>query len=562
MTDAVTKYAQGVLSGEIVAGRLVKLACSRHIRDLERQGTDEFPYVFSEKKAKRIFKFFRYCHHVKGEFAGQPIKLEPFQKFILGSIFGWVHKDTKRRRFLKAYIQLSRKNAKSTILSGTGLYMLTVDGEAGAEIYATATKKEQARIVYKDAKAMVNRSPDLRKRLKPTRDAITKKDDEVAVFVPLAKDTSTLDGLNPHLGILDEYHAHPTDEMYEILETGMIQRTQPLIFVITTAGFDLNAPCYKLYEYCCRVLDGTNVNEHYFAFIAQMDEEDELDNEEAWIKCNPLVAKTQQGIERLRNQLLEAKDKPEKMRSVLTKNFNKWINMRPAGYMNMDKWKPCGVKTQDFPDLQGRICYVGIDLSKKIDLTSVGFIFPLEDGRFAVKCHSFMPFDTLAEKRDTDNVEYDLWVEKGWITATEGAVIDYKFIMRYIMDTAQENNWVIREICYDPYNATQFAQDMETEGFEMVEIRQGMKTLSEPTNNFRDLVYEMKLIHDQNPVLTWAISNAVTKMDANENIMLDKKKSTQRIDPIAAIINAHTRAMLDANFDDLNARILGGGVKF
>ncbi|PWK05310.1 terminase large subunit [Tumebacillus permanentifrigoris] len=544
MIDAVTRYANAVLSGEIVAGLYVKLACERHLNDLLRQGTEGFPYVFSEKKAKRIFKFAKYCRHVKGELAGQPIKLDPFQKFILGSIFGWVHTDTKLRRYNKAYVQVARKQAKSTKLSVVGLYMLTVDGEGGPEVYATATKKDQAKIVFDDSKAMVNKSPDLKQRLKVTREAIKKRDDEIAKFVPLSKDTKTADGYNPHLGILDEYHAHPTSEMYDVLESGMGQRAQPLLFIITTAGFDLSAPCYSEYEYCCKILKGDMENDNYFIYIAQLDEEDDINDESVWIKANPLSAQTERGMKYLRQQLLESKDKPEKQRSVLTKNFNKWINMRPAGYMNMDKWKLCAAKLGEFPDLRGRICYVGIDLSKRIDLSSVAFIFPLEDGIFAVKSHSFIPSETLTQKQMTDKQDYSKWVRDGWITATEGAVIDYEYIKRYIIDTAVENEWVIQEICYDPYNATQFAQGMMIEGYEMVEIRQGMKTLSEPTKSFRDLVYDLKVIHEDNPVLNWAMTNAVQKDDANENIMLDKKKSTERIDPAAALVNAHVRAML------------------
>lgn len=540
--DSVRRYAEGVLSGKIVAGKWVRLACERHLRDIERQGTDEFPFVFNQEKAERIFAFFRFCSHTKGDLAGQQIILDSFQKFILGGIFGWVHKDTGLRRFRKAYVQLARKNAKSTLLSGVGLYMLGFDKEGGAEVYCTATKKEQARIVYEDAKTMADKSKDLRKRLRTTRDAISHKKSN-SKMLPLSKDTKTLDGFNPYLGIIDEYHAHPTSEMYDVLVSGMGQRSQPLIFVITTAGFDLTSPCFTEYEYCRKLLTGTLENEQYFVYIAEMDEDDDINDERNWIKANPLLAQTEKGMEYLRSEWKIAQDVPEKMRSVLTKNFNKWIHLRDNGYMDMAAWKACG--TDRMPDLHGRECYVGIDLSKKIDLTSVSFEFVLDDGRYAILSHSFMPEDTLAAKRQTDKVPYDLWVRQGWITTTPGAVVDYQFIKQYMLDLAEKNKWAMKEICYDPYNATQFAQDMEVDGYTMVEIRQGVRTLSEPTKNFRELVLSGKIIHDNNPVLGWAISNAVTKQDHNENIMLDKDKSTDRIDPIAALINAHVRAMLD-----------------
>jgi phage terminase large subunit-like protein len=419
--------------------------------------------------------------------------------------------------------------------------MLGFDKEGGAEVYCTATKKEQARIVYEDAKTMVDKSKDLRKRLRTTRDVIHHKKSN-SKMLPLSKDTKTLDGFNPYLGIIDEYHAHPTSEMYDVLVSGMGQRSQPLIFVITTAGFNLTSPCFTEYEYCRKLLNGTLENEQYFVYIAEMDEDDDISDEKNWIKANPLLAQTEKGMDYLRSEWKISQDVPEKMRSVLTKNFNKWIHVRDNGYMDMSAWKACG--TDQMPDLTGRECYVGIDLSKKIDLTSVGFEFVLDDGRYAVLNHSFMPEDTLISKRQTDKVPYDLWVRQGWITTTPGAVVDYQFIKQYMLDLAEKNKWTMKEICYDPYNATQFAQDMDADGYTMVEIRQGVRTLSEPTKNFRELVLSGKIIHDNNPVLGWAISNAVTKQDHNENIMLDKDKSTERIDPIAALINAHVRAML------------------
>jgi len=330
--------------------------------------------------------------------------------------------------------------------------------------------------------------------------------------------------------IIDEYHAHPTSEMYDVIVSGMGQRLQPLLFIITTAGFNLASPCYEEYTYCCKVLEGILENEQYFIYIAQLDKGDDYKDERNWIKANPLLAQTEEGMEYLRGEFKIARDVPSKMRNFLTKNLNVWVDQKDDGYMQMEKWKACA---GEMPDLAGRECYVGIDLSSKIDLTSVGFEFPLEDGRFVVLSHSFMPEETLAEKRKTDKVPYDLWVRQGWITATVGAGVDYRYIMKYIQEQVANNDWVVKEICCDPWNATQFAQ-----------VPQGIKTLSEPTKNFRDLVLQKKIIHNNNPVLTWAMSNAVTREDHNNNIMIDKKKARERIDPVAALINAHARAMV------------------
>ncbi|SDX45366.1 Phage terminase-like protein, large subunit, contains N-terminal HTH domain [Marininema mesophilum] len=540
--DAVTQYANQVVAKEMVAGKWVQLACERHLRDLDRQDTeDDFPYLFDESRAERVFSFFRFCKHTKGKLAGSPIDLDPFQKFILGSIFGWVHHESGLRRYRKAYIQLARKNAKSTILSGVGLYMLMADGEAGAEIYATATKSDQARIIYGDSKVMVNRSRDLSKRLN-AQESVIRDPRSNSVFRPLSKDTKTLDGLNPYLGIIDEYHAHPTSEMYDVLVSGMGQRAQPLLFIITTAGFNIHSPCYTEYEYCTKIMESTLDNDQYFVYIAEMDEDDDIGDERTWVKANPLLAQSEEGIAYLKAEYQVALDVPEKMRNFLTKNINKWVDMKENGYLSLSKWKDC---SEEEPiDLTGRECYIGIDLSRKIDLTSIGFVFPLENGRFVVRSHSFLPEDTLRQKRHTDKVPYDLWVRDQWIAATDGSVVDYRYIMKYIQDQVITHGWKVLEVCFDPYNATHFAQEMEAEGYTVLEIRQGYQTLSEPTKDFRELVLSKKIIHDNNPVLTWAISNAVTRQDHNENIMLDKDKSTNRIDPIAALLNAHVRARL------------------
>jgi phage terminase large subunit-like protein len=538
--DKVTRYALDVTSGRIVAGLRVKQACERHLRDLERQGTKGFPYIFDPSKAERVFAFFGFCRHVKGKFAGQSIELTGWQQFIVGSVFGWVHQDTGLRRFRKAYVQVGRKNGKSTMLSGLGLYMLMADSEFGAEVYATATKSDQAKIVYDAARIMASRSPDLLKRLEPGKAETIHLATE-SKFMPLSKDTKSLDGLNPHLGIIDEYHAHLDSSMYDVIVSGMGQRTQPLLFVITTAGFDLDRPCYEEYTYCCKLMDGTLSNEEYFVYIAQLDAEDNPKDESVWIKANPLLATTKEGMAYLRSELQVALDVPSKMRNFLTKNMNQWVDQKEDGYMPMEKWAACD---GEIPELRGQDCYVGVDLSAKIDLTSVGFEFPLEDGKYAVLSHSFMPSDTVVAKRKTDKVPYDLWIKQGYITETEGSVVDYDVIAKYIKEQAAANGWVVREICCDPWNSTQFATDMQNDGFVMVEIIQGIKTLSEPTKHFRESVLSGKVIHDGNPVLTWAMSNAVTRQDHNENIMLDKQKARQRIDPVAALMNAHVRAMV------------------
>jgi phage terminase large subunit-like protein len=548
---STTQYALDVDSGKIVAGKYVILACKRHLNDLERQGNDDFPYIFDEPKADKVFSFAeKHCRHIEDGLTvrkGDPITLDPFLKFIVGSVFGWVHKDTGLRRFRKAFEQVARKNSKSTTLSVVGLYMFAADGEGGPQVYTAGTQRDQAKIVYGASEQMVELDKPLRKRIRiqKSRSTMTHKKNG-GRMMPLSRETKKMDGFNPHCGIIDEYHAHPTSDMYDVIISGMGMRRQPLLFVITTAGFNLSSPCYSEYRYCKKVLEGIYDNDEYFIYIAEMDEDDDINDESNWIKANPLLAQTPEGMKYLRGELKIAQEMPEKQRGVFTKNFNLWVDQKDNGFLPLSKWEKCGsTKDNPMPDLTNLECYVGGDLSKKIDLTSISFEFPLDDGRYAVLSHSFIPEDTLAEKRQTDKVPYDLWVKQGWITVTPGAVTDYKFVFSYIIRIAGENGWKIREICFDPYNASQLIIDFQDEGYEAIEIRQGYQTLSGPTKDFRDMVYMKRIIHDNNPVLRWAFSNAVIRQDHNENIMLDKDKSPERIDPAAAVIDSHVRAMIN-----------------
>lgn len=538
--DATTEYARAVVEGRILAGRWVRLACERHLRDLERQGTDQFPFVFRPELAERVFDFFTYCRHVKGPLAGQPIELGDWQRFIFGCIFGWVHRDTGLRRFRKAYVQVARGNGKSTMLSGLGLYMLMADGEFGAEVYAAATKAEQARIVYNAARVMAIRSPDLLKRLEPGRAKIEHPATE-SVFRPLSKDDQkTGDGLAPHLAIIDEYHAHPTSEMYDVLVSALTKRAQPLLFVITTAGFDLSSPCYAEYQYCCRLLEGAVENEEYFVYIAQLDPEDDPKDERVWIKANPLVAATEWGLRSLRADLKEALDDPRKMRNFLTKNMNMWVDQKQDGYMPMDRWRAC---QGELPDLTGAEVFVGVDLAATTDLCSVVFEFPLGGGRYAVLHHSFVPAERLQERRKTDKVPYDLWIRQGYMTAVPGALIDLDFVADWVHQKVQSKGWQVREVCVDPWRAAQFTRRMQEYGYLVVEVPQTIRYISEPTLNLRGCVLDGRLVHDGDPVLTWAMGNAVAREDANGNIQLAKNRSRDRIDPAVALVTAHARAM-------------------
>ncbi|MFZ3172065.1 MAG: terminase TerL endonuclease subunit [Carboxydocellales bacterium] len=545
LLEEIIEYSNDILEGRIVACQKHKWACSRFLKDLSRQGTEDFPYIFIEAKAERFFDWMRMFKHTKGVLAGQRIEPHIIQKFNFGNLYGWVHQETGRRRFKKSYWQVSRKNAKSQSEACVGTYETFAYGISASEVYCAATKRDQSKIVWDEARMMLEKCPEMKGKFKIAYGIIFHPRSESKMLTLSKEDGKTGDGFNPQCGIVDEYHAHPTSEIYDIIDSGMGARPESLMMIITTAGFDLNAPCYRVeYAYVVLILDPDSdvENDEYYVMINELDKDDDIKDESVWPKANPIVCSYPEGIEKLRSDLKIALDAPEKMRNFLTKRMNVWIDQKAGGYMLMDKWKACGV--DEMPDTKGKECFVGIDLASKIDLASTGFEIPLEDGLYAVYSHSFIPEDTLVAKRKTDKVPYDLWLKQGWLTTTPGAVVDYNFIEQYIKDTAKENGWIIKELDFDPYNATQFAQNMQNEGYEAVEIRQGVKTLSEPTKNFRELVYARKILHNKNPVLYWALSNAVTRQDHNENIMLDKSKTVQRIDPIAAVINAHTRAMV------------------
>lgn len=548
MTHPVTQYALDVTQGRRLTGAPERLACQRHLDDLARVGRDDFPWVFSEEKADRVYHWFRYCKHVEGPLAGQPIELEDFQKFDLGCIFGWVHQETGLRRFEKAYIQEGRKNGKSTLLAGVGLYLMAGDGEESPQVFCAAVDKEQARIIYRSAKSMAQKSPDIRKRLRI-------RDYEIAHMTrggqmrALSKDTKNKDGLNPSGAIIDEYHAHPTSEIYDLLWSAWGQRAQALMVIISTAGFDTNEnPCHKEYEYCKQILSGILHNEHYFVTIRELDEGDDEHDSALWIKANPLRAATPAGLAKIRNQHDEAFSSadPVKIRNFRVKNLNIWVNESEDNFMGdlINRWDALGVTRTRFLELtRGKQCIVGADLSKKIDLTADAWVFDLGNDVIGMCATGFMPSEGMARHEKTDHVEYREWARAGWVIITEGDVTDYHAIETHIHDSELDHDWHVHEFAYDPYNATHFANELMEQGYTCVEIRQGVKTLSEPTKLFRERVAQGKFVHDGSPLLKWCVANAVVEQDANENIKISKKNAgdTKRVDLLAAGINAMVR---------------------
>ena len=562
IVDRMIGYSRQIVDREIVSCKKHRQACQRFLDDLDKQNKSSFPYQFNEEKAYKFFRWMKLFKHTKGHLANTFIEPHDIQVFVFGNIYGWEHKKTKLRRFRKGYWQVGRKNTKSQCLSMVASYELSALKEPSSEVYCVATKSEQAKIVWKEADKMIKNSDFLKDKFTTKYGRIIHKKSD-SVFRPLSKDDhKSGDGLNPQCGIVDEYHAHKTSEYHDVLESGMGARKQPLMMIITTAGLELDNPCYRVeYNYCEKILDpNTDIdNDEYFIMINELEKNDEgelvdnIEDESCWIKANPIVAdpSNEIGISYLRSRVKTAKGEEEKMREVLTKNFNVWVNMGEGKYMNMEKWNFTG--TKKCPPMKNCSVTLGIDLSATIDLCSLGGIY-LVDEKICVYSHSFMPEETLFRKMKTDRVPYHKWFKEGYISVTPGAEVDYRFIMKYIQELEEKNNLEISEVCFDKWNALQFSQEMEDEGFEMIEVRQGVTTLSEPTKKFRALTYDNKIYHDKNPVLNWALSNAVVRMDHNENIMLDKSKAIERIDPIASVINAFVRAVIFLDGSDYDSR--------
>ena len=309
------------------------------------------------------------------------------------------------------------------------------------------------------------------------------------------------------------------------------------------------------YQYVSKIIDPDNVteNDEYFVLICELDAEDNIKDESNWIKANPIVATYEEGLKSLRGDLQIALDVPEKMTKFMTKNLNLWVQAKEHGYMDLSKWNKCGVDI--LPNIQGKEVYIGVDLSATLDLTSVAFLIPMEDQKFLVLGHSFMPEEMLMTKISNDKVPFDLWNRQGWLSLTEGSVVDYRYLEKYIMDMVSKYNLKPKGIYYDEWSAQDFANRMQDENYVCVKVVQGMKTLAPATKKFRELVYQEKIIHDNNPVINWAMGNCITKLDVNGNYMLDKAKARQRIDPVASIINAHVHAQYHFQNGDINSMV-------
>lgn len=582
------EYINKVINKELPVCQAAFLSVKRHLDDIEKSKNNDYPFYFDDNEAKRPIMFIQSLVHTKGEWANHNIILESWEQFIIASIFGWRRKENNLRRFKKAYVQVSRKNGKTTFASGIGNYCFFCDSpaEAGVEIYYIATKKDQAKIAWSESERQIRKAKALNKEAITYKQTstITKKKDTASKSKPLGQDSNTEDGLNPHLVIVDEYHAHPDNELLNVLESGMGARRQPLIFIITTAGFDKSSVCFSEYEYAKKILDGSNTNEEYFTIIYEPDDindiwvfmseyKEKLNKKEDISKqeklINKIIFQANPNINvsvkdsYLKSRLLEGLDKPIQRTDILTKNLNVWTQASEV-WISSDRWlKSYLHQNININELKGRKACIGLDLATTRDIAAYVLCFDsIDNGPYILLPRFFMPKENIRQRSKEDRVPYELWASQGLITLTNGDIIDFDVIESSILNDAR--NFEIIEIAYDPWKAIEVVTHLKKEGFKMTEIRQSFAVggLSEGTSLFEKTIDERKLLHGDNAVLNWMISCCEARTDGRDNYLPtkpDRRRSYKRIDGVVASIMALHRVIKN-HFEDTKSIYESEGV--
>lgn len=547
-----TQYAQDVVDGKVLACKLVKQACQRHLSDLKTG--KQRGLKFDVAKANHAIDFFeKYLRHWEGKWSGHPFLLEPWQKFIIGCIFGWQRLNPNWdeddisprwiRRFTSAYVAVPRKNGKSPMAAGIGLYLLVADGEQGAQVYTAATKRSQARIIHKSATNMVKRSRPLRKKINIYRDNLV-VEETFSKFAPLGADSDTEDGLNVHGGMVDELHAHKNRGMWDVLDEATVARVQPLMFGITTAGIDQTSFCYEQQSYAEKVLSGTAKDDSFFAIIYTVDEEDKdnWDDPDVWEKANPNFGVSVRP-EKLESRARKAREIPTALNSFLRKHLNIWTQQVDR-WIPLDLWDASAGGPVIEEELAGRTCYGGLDLSSVSDLTAFLMLFPGEDDpeRLTVLPRLWCPEARVTAKDNRYSDQYQAWKRDGFLRTTPGNVIDHGAIRQQIIADAQKFNLVDMNV--DRYfNAHETMQILADEGITVVPFGLGYKSMSMPMKEFETRLGKGKIHHGGNPVLRWMADGVAVQEDPAGNLKPDKAGSQVKIDGFVALIMALDRAI-------------------
>ncbi|MEW8230366.1 MAG: terminase TerL endonuclease subunit [Candidatus Thiodiazotropha endolucinida] len=559
--ERAVDYAQGVLEETIPACIYVKQACQRFLDDLQR-AIDETEIWFdaeaAEKKCRTLEKF----PHVKGRWAAKKelLVLGDFQVFIVINLFGFKRvRDGKRvdfRRFREAYVEVPRKNGKTFFIAGIGLIMLTDDGEFGAEVYCGATSEKQALEVFTPAKLISQRDADFREHfgVEPNAKSIVVPGTG-SKFEPVIGNPG--DGASPSCGIADEFHEHKDSDLVDTFVTGMGAREQPLMLIITTAGADMGGPCYEKRDDVKSILSGDVVDDTVFGIIYTIDEGDRWDTVEAQIKANPNYG-VSVNPDYLAGQLAQARRSATKQVAYKTKHLNLWVGAK-AAWMNMLAYQACTRKRLNLDDFKGQQCYIGIDLASKVDIASMAILFPPQGNRtkWAAFLRHYLPEECVFG--DDAVSRYKAWHTDGWFDLTPGNVIDFDRIEDDLIEL--RSDFEVKEVPYDPFQATQFAVHMVNEGFPMVEFGATVKNFSEPMKELEAMIIERDIEFEKDPVLNWMFGNVVAKTDKKENIFPDKERKANKIDGVVALIMALGRAIVEVQahspYESRGLRTLG-----
>jgi phage terminase large subunit-like protein len=524
-----------VIAGRIVTSKKVRQACDRHLNDLKRQGTKAFPWVFDEERGFRVVDFIqRFCRPSQGNFTR--LALQPWQHFIIGSLYGWVHKDTKLRRFKEGLIFVGRKNGKSTLVSGLSLYGASKDGENGARVYMLANSMKQARVVFDECKNMVKKSPLFQRHFKPVLHEI-RYDKTFSKIEPQASDSEKLDGLNCHLGIFDEIHEYKDYKLINVIKNSTGARQQPLILYITTAGYQLDGPLMDYYEKAADVLEGVIQDERSFYFMAEIDEEDDVDDPTNWVKANPNLGVTLD-LDTLIEEWNTRKHIPAERADFIAKRLNVFVQTDELSFIDHEIIKR-NKDMIDLSELEGQNCIGGFDLSQTEDFTSACLEFPLDDGRVFVLSHSFIPRRKV--ELDNEKLPYREWEREGLLTICRGDYVDYKAVYDWFVE--QSKRYLIDLITYDPANAFRLVADLQAHGFQTQVVRQGALTLSPALKDIKELLLDGKVVFNRNKMFRWYLNNVKLVEDRNGNWMPTKQSRYRKIDGFAAWLNAHTEVM-------------------
>lgn len=559
-SDPTTEYASNVIAGLVIAGPDVRAACARHLDDLKYGPSRGLTWDL--EAANRAINFFPDVLRLNGgEFEGKPFKLLPWQSFIVGSLFGWIRADGSRR-YREAYIEAAKGSGKSPLAAGIGLYMLVADQEARAEVYAAATSRDQAMVLFRDAVAMVDLSPELRSRITKSG-----KDDRVwnlaypmkgAFFRPIASDDKGQSGRRPHCALIDEVHEHKNRTVIDFMQAGKKGRRQPLIFMITNSGFDRTSICFERHEYGGKVAARTIEDDAFFAFICSHDEgEDPFEDESCWLKTNPSLGETIQ-LTYLREQVHTAKGMPSQESTVRRLNFCQWVDAANP-WIDGDLWRACEVETLAVEDFADRDVHGGLDLSGTRDLTALAIAARNADDSCDAFVNFFTPEETMTERERVDFVQYRAWVKAGHVIATPGRAVDYSTVAKRL---AELNAMMqILGVAFDPYRIKYFERDLDNEALSIPLIPHGQGFYRSTESSLwmcrsievtEKLVLDGKLRVKFNPCLRWNSASAVIESDAKSNRIFTKRKSTGRIDGMVALVMAIGLAFNETETENLD----------